>query len=135
MILDEVDPATRAMLERHAFDADPRSSGFGAELVAGTLIARAQRRPGRRRAAAAGDLTPMPAPARGGFDEAATAAGCEALRAGAIAVVVLAGGMATRFGGGVKAVAEAIDGRSFLEVKLGETRRLADALVARSRKR
>ena len=36
-------------------------------------------------------------------------------------MVVLAGGMATRFGGGVKAVAEAIDGRSFLEVKLGET--------------
>ena len=36
-------------------------------------------------------------------------------------MVVLAGGMATRFGGGVKAVAEAIDGRSFLEVKLDET--------------
>ena len=45
-------------------------------------------------------------------------------------MVVLAGGMATRFGGGVKAVAEAIDGRSFLEVKLGETQRLADALGA-----
>jgi UTP--glucose-1-phosphate uridylyltransferase len=43
-------------------------------------------------------------------------------------MVVLAGGMATRFGGGVKAVAEAIDGRSFLEVKLGETARLGKAL-------
>ena len=43
-------------------------------------------------------------------------------------MVVLAGGMATRFGGGVKAVAEAIDGRSFLEVKLGETARLGEAL-------
>ena len=41
---------------------------------------------------------------------------------GRIAMLVLAGGMATRFGGGVKAVAEALDGRSFLEVKLGETR-------------
>ena len=45
-------------------------------------------------------------------------------------MVVLAGGMATRFGGGVKAVAEAIDGRSFLEVKLDETERLGRALGA-----
>ena len=45
-------------------------------------------------------------------------------------MVVLAGGMATRFGGGVKAVAEAIDGRSFLEVKLDETARLGEALGA-----
>ena len=45
-------------------------------------------------------------------------------------MVVLAGGMATRFGGGVKAVAEAIDGRSFLEVKLDETARLGAALGA-----
>ena len=45
-------------------------------------------------------------------------------------MVVLAGGMATRFGGGVKAVAEAVDGRSFLDVKLGETQRLGDALGA-----
>ncbi len=43
-------------------------------------------------------------------------------------MVVLAGGMATRFGGEVKAVVEAIDGRSFLEVKLAETQRLATAL-------
>ena len=41
-------------------------------------------------------------------------------------MVVLAGGMATRFGGGVKAVAEAIDGRSFLEVKLAETAAAGD---------
>ena len=30
--------------------------------------------------------------------------------------IVLAGGMATRFGGVVKAVVEAVDGRSFLEI-------------------
>ena len=45
-------------------------------------------------------------------------AGAAALREGEIALVVLAGGMATRFGGGVKATAEALDGMSFLEVKL-----------------
>ena len=38
--------------------------------------------------------------------------------------------MATRFGGGVKAVAEAMDGMSFLEVKLRETERLREALDA-----
>jgi len=54
----------------------------------------------------------------------------QALRRGEIALVVLAGGMATRFGGGVKAAAEAFDGMSFLEVKLRETERLRDALGA-----
>ncbi len=38
--------------------------------------------------------------------------------------------MATRFGGGVKAIAEALDGMSFLEVKLRETERLREALGA-----
>ena len=38
--------------------------------------------------------------------------------------------MATRFGGGVKAAAEAFDGMSFLEVKLRETERLRRALGA-----
>ena len=49
---------------------------------------------------------------------------------GRIAQVVLAGGMATRFGGVVKAVVEVIDGRSFLDLSLGETARLAAALDA-----
>ena len=39
-------------------------------------------------------------------------------------------GWRRRFGGGVKAVAEALDGRSFLEVKVGETERLARELDA-----
>ena len=126
MILDEVDAGTRAMLERHAFDADTFDR-LRAELVAGTLTPGLNVVRGRRRGPAARRPHPDAAPASRGFDEA-FAAGTEALRAGSIATVVLAGGMATRFGGGVKAVAAAIDGRSFLEVKLGETRRLADAL-------
>jgi len=44
--------------------------------------------------------------------------GEEALRQGRVGVVILAGGMATRFGGVVKADVEAFDGRSFLDVKL-----------------
>ena len=45
-----------------------------------------------------------------------------------VAQVVLAGGMATRFGGVVKGAVEALDGHSFLSWKLGETARLAAAL-------
>ena len=50
-------------------------------------------------------------------------AGLDALRRGEVAQVVLAGGMATRFGGVVKAVLTAVDGMSFLEAKLVQTAR------------
>lgn len=126
MILDEVDAAAREVLERHSFD-DGTFDRLRRALVAGTLA------PGRNVVSGTveplqpDDLTRLPAPGEAAYDEA-VAAGTEALRTGTIAVVVLAGGMATRFGGGVKAVAEAIGGRSFLDVKLGETRRLANRL-------
>ena len=126
MILDEVDPVTRGVLERHGFD-DATFDRLRAALGAGTLTPGANVVAGTVELPRPGDLTVMPAPGEPDF-EGATAAGTEALRTGSIAIVVLAGGMATRFGGGVKAVAEAIDGRSFLEVKLQETRRLAAAL-------
>src|SRR4029078_4883263 len=44
--------------------------------------------------------------------------------------VVLAGGMATRFGGVVKGAVEALDGRSFLSWKLGRAALLGEALGA-----
>jgi UTP--glucose-1-phosphate uridylyltransferase len=56
----------------------------------------------------------------------------DALRRGEVAQIVLAGGMATRFGGVVKAAVAAVDGRSFLQVKLTQTRELEihlDAVV------
>jgi UTP--glucose-1-phosphate uridylyltransferase len=46
--------------------------------------------------------------------------GLEALRRGEVALCVLAGGMATRMGGVVKALVEACDGRTFLEMRLAE---------------
>jgi UTP--glucose-1-phosphate uridylyltransferase len=128
LILDEVDPAARAILERHAFDV----AGFErlrAALEAGSLSRESNVVTGRVEAPLASDLTQLPAPGEPGYDEA-VALGVEALRAGAVAMVVLAGGMATRFGGGVKAVEVAVDGRSFVEIKLAETERLADALGA-----
>jgi UTP--glucose-1-phosphate uridylyltransferase len=47
-----------------------------------------------------------------------TALGKQAVEAGQVAVVVLNGGMATRFGSRAKGIAEAVDGRSFLDLKL-----------------
>ena len=128
MILDEVDPEARAILERYEFDADSFEA-LRAWLADGSLAVRGNVVQGVVEPPLPCDLTRLPAPGDQGFDEAVEA-GAEALRAGAIAMVVLAGGMATRFGGGVKAVAEAVDGRSFLDVKVGEARRLADALDA-----
>ena len=126
MILSELDPGTRSILEGHGFDV-VQFELLRAALRQGTLT------PGRNVVAGTvapvipSDLTTLPAPGQPGYEEA-IAAGLEALREGSIAIVVLAGGMATRFGGGVKAVAEAIDGKSFLEVKLEETARLGTAL-------
>ena len=48
--------------------------------------------------------------------------GADALRAGECAAVVLAGGMATRMGGVVKALVEALPGRTFLDLRLAENR-------------
>jgi len=126
MILDEVDAETRSVLERHGFDAETFER-LRAELVAGTLTPGVNVVPGVVEPPQRGDLRRVPGPGEPGFEEA-FAAGTAAIRAGAIATVVLAGGMATRFGGGVKAVTAAIDGRSFLDVKLEETRRLARAV-------
>ena len=46
--------------------------------------------------------------------------GLEAIRRGELALCVMAGGMATRMGGVIKALVEAFDGRTFLELRLRE---------------
>lgn len=48
------------------------------------------------------------------------AVGLDALRRGELALCVLAGGMATRMGGVVKALVEALPGRTFLDLRLAE---------------
>lgn len=49
--------------------------------------------------------------------------GQEEIARGRVAVAVLNGGMATRFGGDVKGIIEAVGGKTFLEVKLAQARR------------
>ncbi|MEX1362335.1 MAG: UTP--glucose-1-phosphate uridylyltransferase, partial [Nannocystaceae bacterium] len=59
------------------------------------------------------------------------ARGEQALRAAKVAILVLNGGMATRFGGGAKGVVSVVAGEpraSFLAVKLGQVRTAATAL-------
>lgn len=53
-----------------------------------------------------------------------SAIGSEALARGEAALCVLAGGMATRMGGVVKALVEALPGRTFLDMRLAENDRL-----------
>jgi UTP--glucose-1-phosphate uridylyltransferase len=126
MILDKVDAGTRTVLERFGFDPETfetlRAKVASGELSAASNAARGSVEPPRE-----DDVVPLPEP---GSDEWSNArsAGIELLRAGGVAQVVLAGGMATRFGGVVKGAVEAVDGRSFLSWKLGETARLAEAL-------
>jgi UTP--glucose-1-phosphate uridylyltransferase len=128
MILDEVDARTRTVLKRFGFDPEAfetlRTKVASGELSAASNVARGTVEPPREE-----DVVRLPEPGSGDWTDA-RAAGLEALGAGRVAQVVLAGGMATRFGGVVKGAVEALDGHSFLSWKLGETARLGAALGA-----
>lgn len=110
-------PALQAEFARRAAGAvDNAVKGTLAPLPEGTLVA----------------LPPLGSPARARL----RALGQALLREGKVAALVLAGGMATRFGGVVKAVVEAYRTeadapRSFLEAKHDDVVRLARGLDAR----
>lgn len=126
MILAAVDSETRDVLDRFGFD-EHLFETLRRRVATGELSKESNVVHGTIEPPCPHDVTPLPAPGDPGYDEARSA-GLEALRRGEVAQVVLAGGMATRFGGVVKAVVPAVDGRSFLDVKLGQTRELERAL-------
>jgi UTP--glucose-1-phosphate uridylyltransferase len=128
VILDEIDSVTRDVLERYGFDAE-RFEALRNRVASGDLSSASNVQAGVLEPLHDGDLTPLPLPGQPGFEDA-RAAGLAAIRAGSVASVVLAGGMGTRFGGIVKGLVEAVDGRTFLDLKLGETARLSAALDA-----
>jgi len=66
-----------------------------------------------------GDVTPIPEVGTPAHFHA-TGRGMESLRAGEVALCVLAGGMATRMGGVVKSLVEALPGHTVLDLRLGE---------------
>jgi UTP--glucose-1-phosphate uridylyltransferase len=134
--------ALRARLEAAGFDAE-RLVTFGAGLaerartgaMGGATSASERDERNRIRGVVeppgGGDVTDAPVPGSAEHESLA-ARGLEAIRRGELAFCVLAGGMATRMGGVVKALVEAFDGRTFLELRLNEnaswTRRAGTAV-------
>ncbi len=118
-----LDPDLRAELAGLELDVDRALvERFAAEIAAGKASAEANRLaadPEPPRRGEVDDLDAL-APAERARLEAI---GTRALERGEVAVAVLNGGMATRFGGGVKGIVDALHGRSFLELKLGAARR------------
>ncbi len=111
-----LDEATREKLQRHGFDREAFER-HRERLRSGNAGPESNRIQGTVKAPEASDLMVLPAagtPER----EALAAKGNEAIAAGQVGAVILAGGMATRFGGVVKAGVEAVEGLSFLEVKV-----------------
>jgi len=125
-VIEGVNRETAAVLERFGFD-EPLFQALQARVAAGVLSPDSNLIRGSIEAPRPGDVTQLPAPGDTGYEDVRTA-GVDALGRGEVAQVVLAGGMATRFGGVVKAVLTAVDGKSFLEAKLEQTARLERAL-------
>ena len=126
--LASIPPTVRARLDAAGFDPERLAA------LAGSLHARATRAGGAGGAAErdernrmrglvepprAADVVDAPKP--GSPDAARLAAqGLQAMARGELAFCVMAGGMATRMGGVVKALVEAFDSRTFLELRLNE---------------
>jgi len=110
----------RDILERHGFDearfADQRARlrRAGPEAWDNTVH-------GDVRAPGSADVVTLP-PAGSEDRKRLGLLGMEAIGTGRVASVVLNGGMATRFGGVVKASVEALPGRSFLDLKIADAR-------------
>ncbi|MGE3675024.1 MAG: UTP--glucose-1-phosphate uridylyltransferase [Polyangiaceae bacterium] len=116
--LAALDPALRRQLDHHAFDA-----AWFVGLAEQNLGREPDNRvKGQVEAPTDADVLDLPS------DPAERAAlirkGEEVLRAGQCALIVLAGGMATRMGGVIKALVEAVDGHSFLDLRLREVERV-----------
>jgi UTP--glucose-1-phosphate uridylyltransferase len=115
----EVDRETAVVLERFGFD-ESQFEALRARVASGELSPESNLVRGTLEPPREDDLTKLPAAGDAAY-QPTREAGLDALRRGEVAQVVLAGGMATRFGGVVKAVLTAVDGMSFLEAKLGQT--------------
>jgi UTP--glucose-1-phosphate uridylyltransferase len=123
--MTDLDETTSAILERFRFD--PAALAKLRALLAGLADASsAGRLKGEVVPPAAGDLVELPSP-ESDHGEELTALGRAAIAGGEVGAVVLAGGMAMRFGGVVKAVAEVVPGRSFLRLKLADIEQAASA--------
>lgn len=126
MSLPAIDPATRAVLGRYGFQSSVLEKLVA--RLAGGAADNAIR--GRVEPPAATDVTPLPKPGTAERARLATI-GERAISLGKVGAVVLAGGMATRFGGVVKAAVPAVLGRTFLDLKVADLARLAARTAGR----
>ncbi len=111
---------TTALLERYGFDR-PTFDRLRARLMRGEASDASNRIAGVVQAPAPGDVVRLPAP-NSPAHTALRERGEAAIRDGKVAAIVLAGGMATRFGGVVKAAVDVAPGHTFLDLKLADIR-------------
>ena len=109
---------TESLLERYGFDQSTFEmlQGRLARGQAGDAENRIRGRVEPPREDDVRELPPLNTQAR----KLLTQRGQQAIRDGKVAAVVLAGGMATRFGGVVKAAVEVVRGKTFLDLKLAD---------------
>lgn len=113
-----LDSGTSQLLERYGFDARTFEQ-LRERLARGEAGDAHNRLRDKVEAPRPGDVRPLPA--LGSAErKRLSARGEAAIRAGEVAAVVLAGGMATRFGGVVKAAVEVAEGKTFLDLKLAD---------------
>ena len=123
--MDDLDETTRAALARFRFDTIVLDK-LRASLAASGGEAFTGRLTGEVGLPRPGDLTELP-PLDSSESRELAKLGSAALTDGQVGVVILAGGMATRFGGVVKAVVDVVPGHSFLQLKLADVGRAAAA--------
>ncbi len=121
--LASLDPSVRARLDACGFD-EASFLERAASLTEGDAAARRRERncvKGVVEAPKPGEVRKMLAPNTPEHDRLREV-GKKALSTGELAFCTMAGGMATRMGGIVKALAEVFEGRTFLELRLNENR-------------
>jgi UTP--glucose-1-phosphate uridylyltransferase len=128
-VIDVADTGVAKILDEFGFD-ERQFERLRAQVASGELSTESNLIRGELEPPSDDELTRLPVFGEPGYEEVRDA-GLQALRRGEVAQVVLAGGMATRFGGVVKAVLEAVDGKSFLEAKLSQTSVLERELGAK----
>ncbi|MEM1415703.1 MAG: hypothetical protein AAGH15_12425, partial [Myxococcota bacterium] len=116
--LEGIDAATASLLHTYGFD-EATFLALRERLVRGEAGAEGNRIRGQVTPPEAGDVLTLPPPGTPERERLA-AKGRALIAEGGVASVILAGGMATRFGGVVKAGVEAAAGKTFLELKLAD---------------
>ncbi len=122
-ILDTLNQTDRDFLERYRFD-EAAFQVLQQRVASGQLSKEASTLRADLTPPKPGDIVDLPAVGSAEGQRLA-ALGQAALRHGELAVVVVAGGMATRFGGGAKAVVDVSRGESFIGLELRDGKRAA----------